>query len=169
MHPPEGYNVPESHASCRDTRHYLAGYYILLGDALVFWKTKKQNVVSRSTVEDFGVSVPTTIPFLSDNRAALHIVTNPVFHGRTKHSKINCHIVRDKFKFGLIAPSHVSSKAQIADMFTKSLLGPSFFQLLSKLGLVGLTPSLTCGGFEGINMSCQIAISSLKSFSPIIR
>ncbi|KAL2232706.1 uncharacterized protein LOC110011581 [Sesamum indicum] len=156
-------------ASCVDTKRFLTEYYIFLGDALVSWKTKKQNTVSRSTAEakyqsmgsticeltwmvyllmDFGISAPTPIPFSYDNQAALHIVNNPVFHEHTKHLDIDCHIVRDKFKSGLINPVHVPGKARLADFFTKSLPAPSFFLLLSKLGLVDFTPSPTLGGLK---------------------
>ncbi|KAL0427875.1 UNVERIFIED_CONTAM: Retrovirus-related Pol polyprotein from transposon RE1 [Sesamum latifolium] len=150
--------------SCVNTRRSLTGYCVILGPVLISWKTKKQNTVSRSTAEaeyrsmgataceftwiysllqDLQISVPSPIPFLCDNRAALYIVSNPIFHERTKHLKIDCHLVRDKYKASFLAPDHVASKEQLADIFAKPLPGSSFHPFLAKLGLFTFLPSTT--------------------------
>ncbi|KAL0347878.1 UNVERIFIED_CONTAM: Retrovirus-related Pol polyprotein from transposon RE1 [Sesamum calycinum] len=58
---------------------------------------------------EFGIPLVTPIPFHCDNKAAIHITENPVFHERTKHLDIDCHLVRDQFKHGFILPTHFQS------------------------------------------------------------
>lgn len=148
---------------CPFTRRSRTGYLLLLGGAPISWKTKKQSVVSRSSAEaeyramattvsevvwirwllkDFMVHLPDPTPLYCDNQAARHIANNPVFHERTKHVEMDCYFVRERVESREILPLHVTSKQQIADLFTKPLGAQPLRDLLGKLGVRDLhTPA----------------------------
>ncbi|KAL2247951.1 UNVERIFIED_CONTAM: Retrovirus-related Pol polyprotein from transposon RE1 [Sesamum indicum] len=131
-------NHVEDWATCKETRKSLteAEYRSMVS-------TTCELIWIHSLLKDLKVDVQTPIPFYCDNQAALYITANPVFHERTKHIEIDCHLVRDKYKEGFIAPKHIASKEQPADVFTKILTGARFMYLLSKLNLVNVLTSLT--------------------------
>ena len=129
----------------------------LLGLALISCKARKKTIVSKSSVEaeyrsmvtttcelqlcisllrDFDIPAPLPVPLWCDNLTTLHIMQNSVFHERMKHLDIDCHIVRERFKSGLLLPQNVSSASQPADVIPKSLSCLLFHRLLCKLGLV---------------------------------
>ncbi|KAL0327703.1 UNVERIFIED_CONTAM: Retrovirus-related Pol polyprotein from transposon RE2 [Sesamum angustifolium] len=111
-----------SWASCPESRRSITGFCIFLGSSLVSWKTKRQSTVSRSSAE-------------AEYRSRHSHHANPVFHERTKHLDIDCHLVRDQFKSGFIKPSHVPGRDQLADLFTKTPPTSDFARFFVKLGL----------------------------------
>ncbi|XP_070044865.1 uncharacterized mitochondrial protein AtMg00810-like [Nicotiana tomentosiformis] len=129
-------------ASCPMSRKSITGYCIKLGESLISWKAKKQNTISRSSVEaeyrsmahtvaelvwlsgllrELQIDLQMPIDLYCDNKAALQIISNPMYHERTKHIEIDCHFLREKSQKGLIRTSHISSQEQPADILTKAL------------------------------------------------
>ncbi|KHN14487.1 Copia protein, partial [Glycine soja] len=45
-------------------------------------------------LEELKIKFQNPVVLYCDNKFALHIVVNHVFHERTKHIEIDCHIVR---------------------------------------------------------------------------
>ncbi|KAL0641383.1 hypothetical protein Bca4012_103791 [Brassica carinata] len=148
-------------AGDRVDRRSTTGYCTFIGGNLVTWKSKKQKVISCSSAEaeyramlkltnelvwikgilkHLEIEQSTPMTMHCDNQAAIHIASNSVFHERTKHIEVDCHKVRQMIILGVILPCYTRSEDQLADVFTKAARLKKMESILSRLGLIDLTP-----------------------------
>uniref|UniRef100_A0A2N9I9G9 Reverse transcriptase Ty1/copia-type domain-containing protein n=1 Tax=Fagus sylvatica TaxID=28930 RepID=A0A2N9I9G9_FAGSY len=90
--------------------------------------------------KDLNVSTSSVTPIYCDNRSAIQIARNDVFHERTKHIEIDCHLVRHHLLQGSLQLISVSFHDQLAAIFTKSHPTGHFCDLVSKLQLISHPP-----------------------------
>uniref|UniRef100_A0A2N9IWM2 Integrase catalytic domain-containing protein n=1 Tax=Fagus sylvatica TaxID=28930 RepID=A0A2N9IWM2_FAGSY len=94
----------------------------------------------RWLLADMGAPQTTSTPIHCDNRSAIHIAHNDVFHERTKHIEIDCHFIRHHLQQSALHLLSVSSEDQLADVFTKSHPPGRLRDLVSKLKMASSSP-----------------------------
>ena len=143
-------------------RRSTTGFCIFLGDSLISWRSKKQTLTARSSTEsEYRALADTTSEILwlrwlladietsqcsptdlyCDNRSAIQIAHNDVFHERTKHIEIDCHFIRQHLLRGELHLISIGTLDQPADLFTKPHAPGRFRTLVSKLKLISAPPT----------------------------
>ncbi|GJS45526.1 ribonuclease H-like domain-containing protein [Tanacetum coccineum] len=121
-------------------KHVLC--YIYIGDNLLAWSSKRQETLSRSSVEaeyrgvanaiaktswlhnllcELHAPLYTATMVFCDNFSVVYMSANPVQHQRTKYIEIDIHFVWEKVITGHVRVLHVPSWFQYAYIFTKGL------------------------------------------------
>ena len=124
-------------------RRSTSGYCIFVRGNLVTWRSKKQNVIARSSAEaEFrtiaqGICEVLWIKILleqlnvirrlpmnvfCDNKADIAIAHYLVLHDRTKHVEVDKHFIKEKLEEGLICMPYIPIEEQAIDILTKGQL-----------------------------------------------
>ncbi|KAL8093109.1 hypothetical protein AgCh_035123 [Apium graveolens] len=141
------------------------GMVFYLNESLITWVSQKQKCVALSSCEaEFMAAtaaacqaiwlrkllgqitsefVGPVILFI-DNKSAIDLAKNPVFHGRSKHIDIRYHFIREYVECGEIIIKHVSTDMQRADSLTMALPVVKFEQVVGSQELAWI--NLDYGG-----------------------
>ena len=98
--------------------------------------TTKEIVWLHWLLADMGVFLSHPTPMYYDNKSSIWIAHNSVFHERTKHIEIDCHLTHHHFEHGTITLPFVSSSLQLEDFFIKSYFFFRFCFVVDKLSMV---------------------------------
>ncbi|KAJ9560132.1 hypothetical protein OSB04_005292 [Centaurea solstitialis] len=148
-----------NHNGDRDDGKSTSGMAFYFSDNLITWCSQKQQTVALSSCEaEFMAATLAAcqalwlqsllkyltdseagcVKLLVDNKSAIELMKNPVFHGRSKHINTRYHFIRECVEKGLIYVEHVSGEAQRADILTKALPRVKFTEMRNLLGVEDL-------------------------------
>ncbi|KAJ1262218.1 hypothetical protein BS78_09G090000 [Paspalum vaginatum] len=140
-----------------DGRKSTSGMVFFLETCPISWQSQKQKIVALSTWEaEYIAGAAATChgvwlrrllkeiigqavaaPILGiDNKSAIELAKNPVFHNRSKHIDIKFHFIRDCVERKLVILEQVGTDQQLADVFTKPLGKNSFEKMKTLVGMV---------------------------------
>src|SRR5258705_4127210 len=133
-------------AGCPDTRRSTSGYIFKLANCAISWRSRKQKSVATSTPEaeymalafavkhylwllrrlqEFGYC-DITHSLSTDNTGADDLAHNPRIGDKSKHIQVAFHFTRELVENGTIVVLRTTSKENLADICTKTIVGPGF-------------------------------------------
>ena len=140
-----------------DDQKSTTGFVFFLGDTAFTWMSKKQPIVTLSTCEAKYIAATTCVSHAIwlrnllkelnmsqmepteirvDNKSAISLAKNPMYHDRSKHIDTRYHYIRECITKQDLKLEYVNSQDQIADVFTKTLKKEDFIKLRNTLGII---------------------------------
>ncbi|KAG6479847.1 hypothetical protein ZIOFF_063322 [Zingiber officinale] len=144
-----------------DGRKNTSGMTFYFNESLVSWNSQKQKTVAlssceaefmaatiaachalwlRSLTSELTGEKPKPVTLFVDNKSAIALMKNPVFHGRSKHINTRFHFIRECVENGQIVVEFINTGEQRADVLTKALPGVKLVVMRQLLGVRDLEP-----------------------------
>jgi hypothetical protein len=147
------------HAGDVDDRRSTTGSLFFYGRCSISWQSQKQKSTTLSSCQAEYMAASTTscqavwlgrligelfakvpsVPILFvDNKAAIQLCKNPVFHEQSKHIELGYHFIRECLDRGQITVEFISTADQLADIFTKGLGRVKFQELRERISVIDI-------------------------------
>ena len=127
-----------------DETKSTSGCIFTLGGGAITWKSAKQTIIARSTMESefvalelagneaewlknflanipLGMKPTPSVSIHCDSRAAIAIAKNKTFNGKNRHIRLRHDVVKQLLKDGMISIDSVKLKVNLVDPLTKPL------------------------------------------------
>ena len=148
-----------SDSSCNvdiDDGKGTTGHIFYFGESPITWSSTKQELVALSSCEsEFMAATEAAkqaiwlqellseaigeasecVVIKVDNKSAIALSKNPVFHGRSKHIHKRFHFIRECVENELVEVEHIPGSEQKADILTKSLGRNKFKEMRELIGV----------------------------------
>ena len=121
-----------------------SGYVFTIGGGAVTWKSSKQTIIAKSTMESefialeqacneaewlknflenipLGIKPNPSVSVHCDNKAAIAIASNKTFNGKNRHIRLRYEVIKQLLRDGIVSIDYVKSELNLADPLTKPL------------------------------------------------
>ena len=140
-----------------DDRKSTTGVLFFLGSSPISWQSGKQKVVALSSCEAEYIAATTAAQqgiwltrllaeltgedeapaiLKVDNKSAISLCKNPVYHDRSNHIEVRYHYIRQCVDEKKIIVEFTGMTEQLAGILTKSLGRVRFQELRVKIGII---------------------------------
>jgi transposase InsO family protein len=141
-------------AGCEVTRKSTSGILIYLNGSPVYWRSKRQPIVTMSSTEaelvaltelslqvkwlknlaTHDLNLPLSVtPLLCDNNSTVTLAKDPIASDRTKHIEVRHRKVQELVETKEVEVKWIPTEEQAADILTKPLARPTFMKLKEQL------------------------------------
>jgi uncharacterized protein YlaN (UPF0358 family) len=144
-----------SYAPKSTERKSISGYVFMKGGGAISWRSKKQPIISLSSMEAEYIGLTSAIQealwlrklnedfsnyekiiINEDNQSTIKLTENPINNDRSKHIDVRFHFIKERLDNKIMTLKYCPTQEMVADTFTKGLGRILFEKFNKKMGLV---------------------------------